>query len=67
MSAQIIQLRPVATAPEQMSLADELRRIADQIETGAVISASIIVTDRYGKVDTINAPVLVSGIVSLRR
>jgi hypothetical protein len=67
MSATVIQLRPGTVAPEQISVADELRRIADQIETGAVISASIIVTDRKGNVSTVNAPVLASGIGGLRR
>lgn len=58
MTATIIQLRPAPRAPEQLSLADELRRLADQIEAGTVAGLSIIATARDGTVRTINPPII---------
>lgn len=67
MTAKIYDLRPATATPERLSVADELRRIADQLESGAVVSASIIVTDRNGNVTTINAPVFVREFGGLGR
>ena len=67
MTAKIYELRPATATPEELSVADQLRQLAAQLESGAVASASVIVTDRDGRVSTINAPVFNSEIAGLRR
>lgn len=52
MPAQVIQLRPQAHQPAPESFPAVLRQMADQLESGSIDSASIVITHKNGKVET---------------